>query len=78
MCSTCGKVHDHWHISDYASQCQRCEDVATVEGLLRMRGTILQGDDETVLDRLYRTHRGLFDRDVLPDAWFALRLKQGV
>jgi hypothetical protein len=57
---------------DYWSHCQRCEDELAVEALHRLRGIFDNDDAEAILDRLYRSHRDLFERGILPDYWFAL------
>lgn len=77
VCDRCGQPHNRLYETrpgqwDYWSTCQRCEDELRVEALYRCRG-IFGGDDvESILDRLYRAHRPLFDRGVLPDYWFGL------
>lgn len=76
VCDRCGHAHDHWHISDYAAYCQRCDDELAVEVYWRGKGTILIGDDEEILDRLHRIAPELFERGVLPDYWFALRVRR--
>lgn len=78
VCERCGRAHDHtssldglpWH------RCQRCDDELGVEALWRNRAIFGADDDENILDRLYRAHRALFDRGVLPGYWYQLRLQE--
>lgn len=72
VCKRCGRPHARWVIADYSDYCQRCEDEMSVEALWRLYSTIFQGDPEDALDRIYRSHQGLFERGVLPDMWFRL------
>jgi hypothetical protein len=72
ICHRCGRVHDRMLIHTYASYCQQCDDEWTVEMFFEARNKIFQGDDEGALDRLYRSHPGLFERGVLPNLWFTL------
>lgn len=74
LCEHCGRPHDRRTFDkDYKPLCQACEDRQTVETLWRYNGTILDaGDPEGTLDRLYSAFPELFERGVLPDAWFQL------
>jgi hypothetical protein len=75
VCERCGRLHDNWNIGDYGAYCQRCDDELHAETLFKMR-KIFAGDDvETIMDRIYISHRGLFERGVLPGYWFKLMLK---
>jgi hypothetical protein len=78
FCYRCGGVHDRSYeimtdAVDYWSTCQRCEDEITVETFWRMRAIFGGDDDETILDRVQRSHPELFERGVLPDYWYQLR-----
>lgn len=72
ICQRCGRVHDRMLIHTYASYCQQCDDEWTVEMFFQARDKFFRGDDEDALDRLYRSHPGLFERGVLPNRWFEL------
>lgn len=75
VCARCGCVHDRQSLSgDYEQYCQRCEDEVSVESLFQHRGIFGGDDDESVLDRLQAAFPGLFERGVLPDMWFVLRV----
>ena len=74
VCERCGKAHDNWIIGDYSSYCQRCNDELSAESLYGMRKIFGDDDIETILDRVYRSHKELFERGVLPDYWFKLML----
>lgn len=77
ICSRCGNAHDHRTLSgDAAAYCQRCDDLNAVESFWNYRGIFGGDDDETILDRIQKSHPGLFERGVLPDAWFMLRTKE--
>lgn len=73
ICWRCGCAHDRLHLDgSYTERCQSCADQDTLESLWARRA-IFGGDDaETVLDRLYAAFPGLFERGVLPDAWFMM------
>ena len=76
ICDRCGEVHDHRTRSgDAAPYCQHCEDLNGVESFWNYRGIFGGDDDETILDRIQRSHPGLFERGVLPDAWFQLKAR---
>lgn len=78
FCHRCGWVHDR-HTLDglhYHGHCQQCADEMAVETLWQMRGIFGEDDDETILDRIYRSHAELFERGLLPDAWFRLRAEE--
>lgn len=72
VCYKCGRVHDRNTWGRYADTCQRCEDRSTVESIWARRSIWAQDDPEGVLDRLYAAFPGLFERGVLPDAWFMM------
>jgi hypothetical protein len=73
ICLRCGKPHTNWKISLWSNHCQRCEDEMSVESFFDLLPKIKPGRDvEDYLDDIYRSHRGLFDRGVLPDYWFVL------
>lgn len=75
ICEVCGAIHARRANSGrWLGACQVCDDKASIESLWRMRGVFGDDDVETVLDRLYKSHQGLFDRGVLPDAWFQLMI----
>lgn len=77
LCSRCGNAHDRRTLSgDAAAYCQRCDDLNAVESFWNYRGIFGSDDDETILDRIQKSHPGLFERGVLPDAWFILRRKE--
>lgn len=76
-CERCGSAHSRLYEMlpgrvDYWSKCQRCADEESVEALWRHRGIFGDDDVETILDRIYKSHRELFERGVLPDYWFKL------
>jgi hypothetical protein len=76
-CERCGCAHDRQYEMlpgrlDYWSKCQRCADEESVEALWRLKGIFGNDDAEAILDRLYKSHRELFERGVLPDYWFEL------
>ncbi|NJL53928.1 hypothetical protein HC928_01395 [bacterium] len=80
-CERCGAAHDRYYEilpgrGDYWSKCQRCADEESVEALFRHRGIFGRDDVESIMDRLYKSHRELFDRGVLPDYWFSLAIAQ--
>ena len=78
ICARCGAVHDHKTLSgDAAPYCQPCEDLNAVESLWKNKGIFGGDDDETTLDRLERAFPQLFERGVLPDQWFRLKLEAG-
>ncbi len=77
-CRRCGCVHDRYYemlpgVGDYKSTCQRCNDEEAVESFWNHKGIFGQDDDETILDRIYKSHPDLFERGVLPDYWFILK-----
>lgn len=76
ICERCGQVHDHKSLVDYAAYCQRCDDELSVERYLEMLAH-RQMDDETALDHLYQYRRELFDRGVLPDFYYIVKLRKG-
>ncbi len=78
-CERCGCAHARWYemlagIGDYWSHCQRCADELAVEALWRHRALFGNDDVESVMDRVYRSHKDLFERGVLPDYWFTLMM----
>jgi hypothetical protein len=82
VCDRCGGVHDRYYEmlpgeGDYRTHCQRCDDELAVEALWRHRGIFGGDDPESILDRLYRSQRELFERGVLPDYWYKLRERSG-
>lgn len=72
FCRVCGRVHTRNHWGRSADLCQSCDDQQTLEWLWSRRSMWEQDDPETVLDRLYAAFPGLFERGILPDAWFTL------
>lgn len=77
ICTRCGAGHTRFYdmgagMIGYKSKCQRCDDEMAVEALFNGRTAIFGGDDEGALDRIYASHRELFERGVLPDYWFTL------
>lgn len=77
-CTRCGCAHDRAYemlpgMVDYWSKCQHCDDELAVETLWNMRGIFGADDDESILDRIQRSHPELFERGILPDYWFELR-----
>lgn len=78
ICWRCGHAHTRQHTDgSYTERCQHCADMDAVEALYRNRGIFAGDDPETVLDRLYVAFPDLFQRGILPDAWFAL-MRPGV
>lgn len=79
-CDRCGCAHNRSYemlhgVVNYWTKCQRCTDEESVEALWRHRGIFGADDVESILDRLYKSHQDLFERGVLPDYWFVLRMK---
>lgn len=79
-CQRCGCVHSRYYetlpgVGDYYSKCQRCADEESVEAFWRMRRIFGQDDDESILDRIYKSHPELFERGIMPDYWFVLKGK---
>jgi hypothetical protein len=77
FCDRCGCAHERWYemltgVGDYWSKCQRCEDELAVLSLWKLKGIFGDDDVESIMDRLYRSHQGLFERGALPDYWFVL------
>lgn len=73
ICWRCGHAHTRQHTDgSYAERCQPCADMDAVESLYRNRGIFGGDDPETVLDRLFSAFPDLFERGILPDAWFRL------
>lgn len=81
VCDRCGHAHDRRYNSpgmpDYQPYCQRCDDEQAVEAFYRHRGIFGNDDVESIMDRVQRSHPGLFERGVLPDYWFILMLRNG-
>ena len=76
LCARCGAAHDRRTLSgDAATYCQHCDDLNAVESFWKYRGIFGSDDDETILDRIQKSHPGLFERGVLPDLWFLLQAK---
>ena len=77
-CERCGCAHDRAYEMlpgrvDYWTKCQRCADEEAVESFWNMLGIFGGDDDEAILDRIYKSHKELFDRGVMPDYWFKLK-----
>lgn len=77
ICRRCGAGHNRTMellpgMVQYHDTCQRCADETTVESFFRHRGVFGGDDIEGIMDRLYASHRELFERGVLPDYWFEL------
>lgn len=74
ICEVCGQAHDHTytHVQGYAAKCQACEDEAAVQSFWRCRAIFGGDDPEVILDRIQKSHPGLFERGLLPDRWFEL------
>lgn len=76
VCDRCGQPHDRRYntpgMPDYMPYCQRCDDEQAVEALYRHRGIFGDDDVESIMDRIYRSQPGLFERGTLPDYWFRL------
>lgn len=84
LCHRCGRAHDRKYKLlvqedgpvDYWTKCQRCADEESVETFWRLKG-IFGGDDvESILDRIQKSHPELFEREVLPNYWYTLMLKE--
>lgn len=78
LCPRCGHAHDRFYElmpghGDYKQHCQHCDDELVVETFWNMRGIFGADDDESILDRIQRSHPELFERGVLPDFWFQLK-----
>lgn len=78
ICERCGCTHDRRYemlpgVVDYWSTCQQCHDELAVETFWNMRAIFGDDDDETIMDRIQRSHPELFERNVLPDYWFKLK-----
>jgi len=81
VCPRCGMPHGRVYTSlgglvDYETYCQRCEDELAVETLWRLRGIWQGADDEDLLDKFYKRSPELFERGVLPNYWFELKVKE--
>lgn len=78
ICQRCGCIHDNRynHIDDYEACCQQCSDEKSVEAFWTHKGIFGGDDDEAIMDRIQKSHPGLFKRGVLPDYWFQLKLKE--
>lgn len=78
FCERCGHPHTRFNLSTYAVHCQRCADELTVESFWSRRNSPIfaNDDDEGVMDRIYRSHPELFERRVLPNYWFTLKLAE--
>lgn len=79
LCVRCGNVHNRRFYDghgDYFSRCQHCDDEFSVEAIFRHRGIFGNDDDETILDRIQKSHPQLFERGVLPDYWYELRIDE--
>lgn len=80
ICNRCGCSHDRSYemmpgMVDYWSTCQCCADEIAVESFWSHKGIFGNDDDETILDRIQRSHPELFERNILPDYWFQLKGK---
>lgn len=74
ICDRCGRPHEYYRRDGVLNSiCERCEMERSVEALFRLRSIFDDQDDESILDRLYASHRGLFEARVLPDYWFELK-----
>ena len=82
---TCGREREPALYSDvrglwggpFKLLCPVCDALANVEGLMRMADAIHpEWDDEEWMDYLAQQYPRYFELGVLPDAWFAARLRQ--
>lgn len=81
----CGREREPMHFGGvpglfggpFREQCAICEALTDIEGLMRMADAIHpERDDEDWLDYLAQHYPRYFELGVLPDAWFAARLRQ--
>jgi len=77
VCDRCGCTHSRRYEhgdQDFIAYCQHCEDELNVETFWRCRAIFGDADPEEILDRVQKSHPGLFERNVLPNYWFALMI----
>jgi transcription elongation factor Elf1 len=80
LCNRCGCSHDRRFQLGYTNfkpYCQQCDDELAVEALFRHKGIFGNDDDETIIDRIYRSHKETFERGVMPTYWSTLKQKAG-
>ena len=81
LCTRCGNFHNRRFengYTNYKPYCQSCDDELAIEALFRHRGIFGNDDDETILDRIYRSHPQTFEHGIMPDYWYELKQKEGV
>lgn len=79
ICQRCSAIHDRkYDTGEHHPYCQQCDDELAVLSFWRNKGIFGQDDDETILDRIQRSHTALFERGVLPDMWYRLRIVKDV
>lgn len=78
LCRRCGSIHDnrYKHTAGFMDYCRECEGKVSVENFFRNKGIFGNDDDETILDRIQKSHQWVFDIGVLPDYWYALKVRQ--
>jgi len=78
LCLRCGQMHGR--VIEFnglpTTYCQQCDDELAVEGFYRGRAIWGGADDESILDRLYKSMPRLFEHGVLPNYWYVLRQKE--
>lgn len=75
ICGDCGEIHNNG--SDFITYdyCKPCSMKRSVQALYRHRGIFGSDDDEAILDRMFISHKELFEAGVLPDYWYELQGK---
>lgn len=77
LCKVCGCAHDQRHADGLPKPlCQSCQDQQDLETLWKMRVIHDGRDVEDILDVMQSAYPGLFERGILPDAWFKLMREQ--
>ena len=79
LCERCGCSHNRRYEHGYTNfmlYCQKCDDELSVEAFFNHKGIFGDDDDEQILDRIYRSHREVFERGVLPTYWYELKQKK--